>query len=501
MNICPNKGMLIAAGMASISGATAAAQTRPNFVLILTDDQSCHLGMLGTPGIQTPNIDALVNHGVFFTKAYSAAASCSPCRGAILTGMYPHSNGHWRNAVAPELADADVEFSRASKIFDQVGVHEDLPTLIELLDQNGYITGITDKFHLSPPWKYPFTYRFPVGFSPQEHARVAMEFINKLDDRPFFLMANIRNTHRPYRLHIKHSGLPEVSPADVVIPPNWPDTEIMREDYAEYLSTVEHCDAIIGAILQSLEKTGKAGHTVIIYSSDQGFGYHRAKATMYDWGIHVPLSFTGPGIVSGVQNTVPVSHIDIVPTMLDFAGIRTPKTVQGLSLRGILSGASTELARNYVASEHNAHGPAPSEYYPIRTITDGRFRYIRNLRHEIVPDYPIDRFEMDEEFKKIPKMIPWLPWDCVPGEPWGNRAFGEIIKHKKQYPELHELLNSTFFRPEEELYDLENDPYEMHNLAGNPEHRETLRRMRNALSDWMHRTGDDGDPRKHPRRS
>lgn len=123
----------------------------PGFLLLLTDDQSYHLGMTGEPGLKTPNIDALASRGAFFCKAYSTAASCAPCRGSILTGMYPHSNGHWRNTVGPSLGMPDKEFSRQSTKVDKVGVHEDIVTLPEILKGNGYITDITSKFHLSPP--------------------------------------------------------------------------------------------------------------------------------------------------------------------------------------------------------------------------------------------------------------------------------------------------------------------------------------------------------------
>lgn len=431
---------------------------RPNFLLLLTDDQSYHLSLAGTPGIKTPNIDALAKRGVFFTKAYAAAASCSPCRSSILTGMYPHSNGHWRNTITPGMSDPDVEFGRQSTKADQVGVHEDLPTLIELLNSKGYISGITSKFHLSPPWKFPFHYRYPAGSAPVTQYKAAADFFGKSKDKSFFLEANIGNTHRPWRAHIKESGLPEVSPDDVQVPPNWPDTRITREDYAEYLSTVEHADAVVGEIIKALNESGQAENTIVIYTSDQGFCYHRAKASTYDWGVHIPLSLTGPGIAGGIQTPALASHIDLTPTVLDFAGIDIPSTVQGISLRKLLEGKTVKSGQSLIFSEHNAHGPGPDEYYPTRTVTDGRFRYIRNLASQVVPDYPIERFVTDIVFANKPKGLAWMCLDATPGGPWGNRAFAEVIKNKAQFPEQYDLLKATFFRPKEELYDLEMDP-------------------------------------------
>jgi len=478
-----------------------ASAQRTNFVLLLTDDQSYHLGMTGVKGLKTPNIDGLAGRGIFFRKAYSAAASCSPCRGALLTGMYPHANGHWRNTVGPALNMPDKEFTRESTKVDRVGVHEDIPTLIELLHQNVYFTGITQKFHLSPPWKFPFDFRAAAGSQPASQRAAAKEFLQQARNKPFFLEVNIGNTHRPFRRHIEDAGLPEVDPADVQVPPNWPDTEVTRKDYAEYLSTVQHADAVIGAVLDELRQSGRAGNTVVIYTSDQGFCYHRAKATTYDWGVHVPLSFTGKGIRSEVQSDELVSHVDIMPTILDYAGIRIPDTVQGVSLRSFPEGRSAGPGRKFICSEHNAHGPGAGEYYPTRSITDGRYRYILNLRSEVVPDYPIERFVTDKEFASKPKGPAWMPWDATPSVQWQNNAFAEIINQRENFPEPYELLKATFFRPKEELYDLKNDQYEMKNLAANPEYSVKKKQLEKDLRAWMKESGDTGDPRKIPRRT
>lgn len=472
-----------------------------NFLLLLTDDQSYHLSMVGTPGIQTPNIDALAKRGVFFTKAYSAAASCSPCRSAILTGMYPHSNGHWRNTVTPTMSDPDVEFGRQSTKADQVGVHEDLPTLIELLNENGYTTGITEKFHLSPPWKFPFNFHYAAGNTPDSQYKATSDFLLKSKDMPFFLEVNIGNTHRPFQSPKKQGILPPVSPDEVVIPPNWPDTRVTREDYAAYLTTVEQADAVVGEVLKALNESGQAENTIVIYTSDQGFCYHRAKATTYDWGVHIPMSISGPGIAGGIQTPELTSHIDLTPTILDFAEIAIPSTVQGVSLRKLLEGKTKTSGESYVFSEHNAHGPATDEYYPTRTVTDGRFRYIRNLRNEMVPDYPIERFVTDKAFADKNKGLAWLCLDATPGGNWGNRAFADIINNREQFPVPYALLKATFFRPKEELYDLENDPFEMKNLAALPEYKNMLCKLSKSLDDWMKKTADDGDPRSHPRRT
>ncbi|AKJ65426.1 sulfatase [Kiritimatiella glycovorans] len=487
--------LALAGGIAAAARAAGGAPARrPNVLLILTDDQSHHLGMLDVPGLETPHMDRVARAGMFFARAYSAAASCAPCRSALLTGTMPHTNGHWRNTEGPTLDDPDVAFTRRSRKVDPVGVHEHIPTLIEILNGRGYVTGITDKFHLSPPWKFPFDHRYPVGLTPEASGRATARFLEEAGDAPFFLMANIRHTHRPFLQHVRAAGTPRVDPGEIEIPPNWPDTPAMRRDYAAYLSSVQAADAVAGAVLDALRRSGRGGDTLIIFSSDHGFCYHRAKATTYDWGVHVPLAIAGPGIAPGRRTEEPVGHIDLVPTLLDYAGIPVPEEVQGRSLRPLLSGRARELDRRYVVSEHHAHGPHPDEYYPTRGITDGRWRYIRNLRHEKTPGYPMERFVEDAAFRDRPKALAWMPWDATPGGPWGNRAFETIVKHREEYPEPYRLLKAAFYRPPEELYDLRNDPYEMHNLADDPECREVRDRFRKALDAWMERTGDHPNP-------
>jgi N-sulfoglucosamine sulfohydrolase len=483
-----------------LASAVSAAAGK-NFVLLLTDDQSYHLGMLGVPGLETPNIDALAKRGTFFTKAYSSAASCAPCRGSIMTGMFPSANGHWRNTHGPILADADKDFGRQSSKVDQVGVHEDIPTLIEVLNENGYFTGITEKWHLSPAWKFPFHYRNTANLKPSGSALAVKQFIEKAGDKPFFIQCNVDNTHRPYRHHIQiNPDLPTVNPADVELPPHWPDTPKTRQDYAEYLTTVQHADAVIGAIFQTLEKAGVLENTVIIYSSDQGFCYHRAKATAYDAGVHVPLSFTGPGIQSNVLSDALVGHVDLMPTLLDLAGIKIPETVQGKSLRPVLEGKRKDVGRDTIISEHNAHGGNPVEYYPTRSITDGRYRYMWNINYTHVPDFELETMVSDPNFRKTAQSPAWMPWDALPSDVWQNNACEEILLHKDKFPEAYKLLKESMFRPEFELYDLEKDPFEMHNLADNPEYGSVRKKLSRALEDSMAENGDQGDPRSVKRR-
>lgn len=128
-----------------------------NIVLILADEQGAHLSALNTPGISTPNIDQLAQNGMMFTNAFAVAPSCSPSRSSIMTGMYAHANGHWRNTITPKLDYPGSEFGRNSNTVDEVGIHKYIETLPELLQKNGYFTAITQKFHMIslkvPSWR------------------------------------------------------------------------------------------------------------------------------------------------------------------------------------------------------------------------------------------------------------------------------------------------------------------------------------------------------------
>ena len=478
-------------------GASAQAVASPdgerlNVLLLLTDDQGAHLGCLGTRGIATPAADALAERGVLFRRAYATCASCSPARSSILTGMHPHSNGHWRNTHAPVLSAPDEDFGPDSRYGDieKVGVHEDIPTLVEILNGQGYVTGITQKFHLSPPWKYPFMHRFGASSAPRSHRAAAEVFFNECSDRPFFLMANIGNTHRPFANHLVDIEAPRVDPQEIDVPGNLPDTPLLREDLARYLDTVQCADACAGAVLEALRESGRYERTLIIFTSDQGYCYHRAKATAYDMGIHVPLIVSGPGVRQDVTTGKLASHVDLVPTILDYLNLPIPATVQGRTLRPLLEGGDVSSWRRYVFAEHNAHGPNPLEYYPVRSVFDGRLHYLRNLMPERRWDG--DPVSLLDAAQMPPEVGFAGPADAFPGGPWDNHSYEATVLARDEFPAQYELLAGIFKRPAEELYDLHDDPYETDDVVAEARYAAHLERLRAALDDWMEQTSDPG---------
>ncbi len=446
-----------------------------NVIILLADDMGAHAGYLGTRGVRTPNIDALARQGVSFSNAFAVSPSCSPSRSSILTGMYPHSNGHWRNTITPLITDAESQFGRQSKIVDQVGVHEDIPTLVEILNANGYITALTQKFHISPPWKFPFQKRM---LSADRHQMT--EFFSECGDRPFFLEVGLDASHRPWGHNPLDKQQQPIDTESIEVPSGLPDLPEVRADLASYYRSLQTVDYCVGVVLETLKASGKADNTLVIFTSDQGYCFYRAKATVYDAGVRVPLIVSGSGVTQiGRFSPELACHIDYMPTILDYLGIPVPATVQGVSLKPLLENKKSASTRHYVFAESHSHGPGPSEFYPQRSVTDGRFRYHRNL---------------------MPKRTYVPPADAVELKNWGNISYQAILGCGKEFPRQRELVNRTYNRPAEELYDLHSDPDEMMNLISDRRFADHHQRMKQEMNRWMKDTNDPVDMRRVVRR-
>ncbi len=453
-----------------------------NVVLILMDDQGYDTSVDGMTGANTPNFDRLSKKGMRFTNAYASVPSCSPSRSSINTGMFPHANGHWRNTITPKLTDDDVAFSRKATRVDQVGIHEYISTLPEILKEHGYFTAITQKFHMSPPWKFPYSERDPVHNDPTEYKEVIGRFIKQSGSRPFFFQANISPPHRNFDAHMNAFPQFMPDPASIIVPDYLPDTPIMREDLSKYYGCVQLADACTGAIVEALKKQGQLENTLIIITSDHGQPYHRAKASPYGEGLHVPYAILGPGVDAASVSDALISHVDIMPTVLDFLSLPIPETVQGKSILPVASGAHDKVnGRKYIFAEHNSHGPDPREHYPSRVIFDGRFYLIKNL---------------------MPNKSYLLPADLRAYKGWSNLSYQATVEAQSTHPIPYQILrNLENGRPPIELYDMNTDPYQMVNLAYLPEFAEKKIELEQALIDWRRQTGDTADnPKNIPTR-
>lgn len=449
-----------------------------NVVLILMDDQGYDTSVDGMTGIKTPNFDAFAKEGMRFTNAYASVPSCSPSRSSINTGMYPHANGHWRNTITPSLKDDDDAFGRQATRVDKVGIHEYIKTLPEILQENGFFTAITQKFHMSPPWKFPYTERNPVHNDPEQYKKVISAFIDESGDKPFFFQANISPPHRNFDSHMNKfpQYMPDVN--NIVVPDYLADTPMMREDLSKYYGCVQLADACAGAIIETLKAKGEFDNTLIIYTSDHGQPYHRAKASPYGEGLHVPYVVAGPNVTKGQISEALISHIDIMPTVLNFLNLPIPETVQGENLLPVFSGNQPKVkGRDYIFAEHNSHGPDPKEHYPSRVVFDGQFYYIKNL---------------------MPNKSYLLPADLREYKGWSNKSYDATIEAKDTHPMQFNVLKTLEKgRPAEELYDMKNDPYQLNNLAEDEAYKTKKNELKDALIQWRKDTGDiENNPAK-----
>jgi N-sulfoglucosamine sulfohydrolase len=432
---------------------SAPALRRPNIVWISNEDMSPHLGVYGDRWARTPVLDRLARESVRYTRAFTTAPVCAPSRAAIITGMYQSSIGaqHMRTtedrvpelpgpylAVPPFYVKAFPEYLRAA----------------------GYYT--TNRAKTDYQFGVPFTIWDELGRNAHWRNRA-----NK--DQPFLSVFNLEVTHEsqifPSSPARKGKRL-VTDPTELEVPPYYPDTPVVREELARMYDNIADMDAQVGEILKQLEDDGLAENTIVFYWSDHGDGVPRAKRSLYDSGLRVPLMIRWPKalgstIAPGSVRDELVSFIDLAPTVLALAGLAIPAHLQGRVLVGPRATAAPEFV-------FAARDRMDIEYDMMRSARDTRFLYIRNFS----PELPYAGHIIYRNQSAI--MQEWF----------------RLQAQRKLTGPAALWMRTT--RPAEELYDTQADPYQVHNLSGEPAHRATLARMRTAVTEWMARIGDQG---------
>jgi len=439
-----------------------ASPARPlNVLLITSEDNGPHLGCYGDPNVETPRLDRLAAEGVRFDRAFVTTASCSESRSSMLTGLYPHQNG--------QIGLATHRYS----MFPGVA------TLPGLLKREGYRTGILGKLHVNPESAFPFDFRWnDSAFCSFAHrdvqkiAEVAGRFITA-GDGPFFLMVNYPDAHLPWLT--QENGLPPSplregdvrAPAFVGI-----DRPRLRKDAADYYNCLRRLDAGVGMLLDRLEQSDAGERTLVIYLGDHGAQFARGKLTCYESGLQVPLIVRWPGVAQpGSVRRELVSTVDLLPTILQAARAQIPPGLAGRSLRPLVHGEDVAW-REYLCAEYHSH--YPPLYFPQRTVRDGRYKLIVNLMQD----------------RPSPAAKCYRSADVW----WTNLTDDDVAAADERVRRAYATWDDA---PPEELYDLENDPYELDNLADNAEYAEVLQRLRAALQAWQRETNDPlVDPRK-----
>ena len=427
---------------------TLAQDDRLNIVVILADDLGTNeLGCYGGKNLQTPNIDWIANEGIQITNNYASATMSVPIRASLYTGLYPARHGSYQNHKP---------------------TYDFVKTAPDYFHDLGYRVGRTGKNH---PSKQPDVYRFEEvkGFPVSSIAREAPfttdgieEFINRNEAEPFCLYVCSIHPHVPWTW-----GDPaKFNPNNVVLPPNSVDNKKTREIFCKYLAEIQELDNEVGAVLQVLETSGKLENTLVIFLGEQGPQMPFGKWTCYRYGQHSAFLARYPkGIAEGTVSDALIQYEDILPTMIEFAGGDPIGGLDGESFLGVLSGENKEH-REWVYGIHN-NIPEGSAY-PIRSIQDKKYKLIVNLISE--EDY-YEKHIMNPADREM-----WYSW---------------IISAKTD--KRARFLTDRFVqRPAIELYDLENDEWELNNIAHLPEHRERIALMQDELKKWMTQQGDQG---------
>lgn len=454
MNAMTPKRILILTSVLLLT--TLVEATKPNFLIIIADDCTYNdLPLYGGQNAKTPHLDKLASQGLTFNRAYLAEAMCQPCRAELYSGQYPLRNGcAWNHSASRPTTKS-------------------LPHYLQPL---GYRVGLAGKGHVKPQAAFPFDK--VAGFDPncvrnptQEHDLDAVKaFISRDHGSPFCLVVALVEPHVPWVM----GDASQYPPKKIKLPPNIADTPRTREDFGKYLAEITYMDGQVGELLNALDESGQADDTIVLFTSEQGSQFPGCKWTNWDTGIHTALIARWPGKISAGQRTdAIVQYADVAPTVVAAAGGHaTDQQFDGSSFLPVLQGKSDQH-RKYAYGIHNNLPEGPR--YPIRTITNGKYRYIRNL---LPNELYIEKHLMGKRGTGDLNNPYWATWVFTSGD----------------RPATYRLVKRYMQRPHEQLYLTAEDPYELNNLARAKAHAQIKAELSAELDKWMQSQGDPGAP-------
>ena len=417
----------------------------PNILWLVSEDNSALLGCYGDDFATTPYLDKMASDGFLYTHAYANVPVCAPARNTIITGVYANSGGnqHMRSEYAKsEVVRTYPVYLREAGYYCTNNAKTDYNT--SSIDPNS----IWDESSGSAHYK------------------------NRKPGQPFFAVFNTNVSHEG-RIHNEDAAyIPAEQlrhdPEKVPLPPYHPDTPEIRHDWAQYYDKIEDMDAWVGEKLRELEEAGLAENTIVFYYSDHGGVLARSKRYVYETGTHVPFiihipekyKHLFPAESPGSKVNRLISFVDLAPTLLSIAGVPVPEYMQGSAFLGGQKTADPEYAYMF-------RGRMDERYDMSRSVRDQKYRYIRNYMPYRIYGQPLDYLWMAPSIRSWEQA--YLNGECN---------------------EIQSIFWNT--KPVEELYDTENDPWEVNNLAGDPGYRDVLERMRGANKDWVIRIKDAG---------
>ncbi|MEO8270426.1 MAG: sulfatase-like hydrolase/transferase, partial [Aureliella sp.] len=403
----------------------------PNFLWLTSEDNGPELGCYGDSYADTPNIDALAAKSLRYINCWSNAPVCAPARTTLITGIYPISLGA-----------------------QNMRSHVRLPPQALLYPQLFHNMG----YYCSNNSKEDYNVATPEGLWDESSSKA--HWRKRRAGQPFFAVFNSTISHESKLRTRPHKAIHD--PAQVTIPPYHPDTPEVRQDWAQYYDRITEMDREVGQILQQLQDDGLADSTIVFYYGDHGGGMPRGKRWLYQSGLRVPLIVHIPErfqfllkekVAAGSTSERLVSFVDFMPTLLSLVGERPAPVLQGKAFLG-------RYATEEPAYIYGFRDRMDERYDMSRAVRDKKFLYIRNF----CPQRPQGTF-LDYMFQTPT-----------------TRVWKELFDAGK--------LNGaqSFFwktKPAEELYDIEDDPYQIKNLAASNERQETMERLRDATKQWM----------------
>jgi len=419
---------------------------RPNILCVVCEDISPYLGCYGDPAAYTPNLDRLAEEGIRFTNVFSVSGVCAPSRAALITGLYPSSFGannmRSNRKDLPELKGCPPYEATPSS---------EVKCYTEFMRAAGYYCTNNDK--------EDYQFNAP-GTAWDESSRHA-HWRNRPESANFFAIFNLLRSHESQIWNWLDEPK-SVDPADVPVPPYYPDNDVVRKDIATLYTNISIMDREVGEILDMLEKDGLMDSTIIIFYSDHGGPMPRGKREILDSGLKVPMIIRLPGAKkAGTVNDELVSFVDIPATILSFAGVPIPEYMHGQAFMG----DQKAEPRDYIfAARDRMDGQTDCR----RAVRSKNFKYIRNYMPEVGAYLPI----------KFRKTMPTMQ---------------ELLRMKEE-GSLNEDQMYWFRESKtiEELYNIEKDPNELQNLAGDPEYDKVLEEMRQVHEKWMQEIKDPG---------
>ncbi len=449
--------VLVGTGLrGTIAVADAPTAKRPNILWITVEDMSPTLGCWGDKYADTPNLDRLAQHGVRYTNTFATAPVCSPVRSCLITGVYATSLGTQRLRSAfpiPARMKGFPALLRAAGYFCTNNVKTDYNTS----NEKAIIAASWDECSATAHWRH------------------------RRPGQPFFSIFNLMTTHQsrtmvwPYdqfKKKVQSRLAPNRihDPARAPVPPYYPDTPVVRRTIARFYDCVTVMDQEVGEILAQLHADGLDQDTIVFFYSDHGSGMPRHKRALFDSGLQVPMIIHFPKkyrhlAPAGAGTTVDrlVSFVDFPPTVLSLCGIRAPDYMQGIPFLGPLAGSP----RKFI---YGARDRIDEAYDLARAVRSKRYLYIHNF-------------------------MPYLSYNQPSAYPDQSEIQPDLYRMARLGPEKLTAPQWQFLgpnRPVEELYDVQRDPFNVHNLAGDPAFGDTLRSLRQEMVNWIYRTHDVG---------